>query len=100
MKTAETFMEIEASAVFSIIYPMITYLQYEWHFLSQNCHGPGEKVLDEMQKAVILCSRILGVGSAILLGGKLIDMKQLTVVLAGVLILAIGGRIALWIVLK
>lgn len=46
-------MEIEASAVFSIIYPMNTYLQYEWHFLSQNCHGPGEKVLDEMQKAIV-----------------------------------------------
>ena len=30
---------------------------------------------------IVFCSRILGVGSAILLGGKLIDMKHLTAVL-------------------
>ena len=34
-----------------------------------------------VSKAIVLCSRILGVGSAILLGGKIIDMKKLMAVL-------------------
>lgn len=60
-------------------------------FALQSLFIPGEDVLwsfwifavkrEGVQKAVVLCSRILGVGSAILLGGKLIDMKHLTAVL-------------------
>ena len=60
-------------------------------FVLQSLFIPGEDVLwslwifavrrEGVQKAVVLCSRILGVGSSLLLGGKLIDMKQLTAVL-------------------
>ena len=52
---------------------------------------PGEEVLwefwvlqikmESVQKAIVLCSRIMGIGSAILLGGKLIDIKKLMVML-------------------
>lgn len=60
-------------------------------FALQSLFIPGEDVIwsfwifavkrEGVQKAIVLCSRILGVGSAILLGGKLIHMKQLTAVL-------------------
>lgn len=60
-------------------------------FVLQALFIPGEQVLwklwifsvkaESIQKAVSLCSRILGIGSAILLGGKLVDMKKLMTVL-------------------
>lgn len=60
-------------------------------FILQSLFIPGEKVLwslwifsvteEGVSKAIVLCSRILGVGSAILLGGKIIDMKKLMAVL-------------------
>lgn len=60
-------------------------------FVLQALFIPGEEVLwkfwifsmktESIHKAIALCSRILGIGSAILLGGKLIDMKNLMVVL-------------------
>ena len=60
-------------------------------FVLQSLFIPGEEVLGEfwvlqikmesVQKAIVLCSRIMGIGSAILLGGKLIDIKKLMVML-------------------
>ncbi|MDO5786021.1 MAG: energy-coupling factor transporter transmembrane component T [Eubacteriales bacterium] len=60
-------------------------------FALQSLFIPGEVVLwkiwifsvkqEGVKKAIVLCSRILGVGSAILLGGKLIDIKKLMTVL-------------------
>ncbi len=60
-------------------------------FVLQSLFIPGEEVLwefwvlqikmESVQKAIVLCSRIMGIGSAILLGGKLIDIKKLMVML-------------------
>ncbi|EGG81250.1 hypothetical protein HMPREF9477_01710 [Lachnospiraceae bacterium 2_1_46FAA] len=60
-------------------------------FVLQSLFIPGEQIIwkvwvfsikvESVQKAIILCSRILGIGSAILLGGKLIDIKKLMIVL-------------------
>lgn len=60
-------------------------------FVLQSLFIPGEQVIwklwifsvkvESVNKAIGLCSRILGIGSAILLGGKLIDIKKLMVVL-------------------
>ena len=60
-------------------------------FVLQSLFIPGEQILwkfwlfsvkaESVRKAISLCSRILGIGSAILLGGKLIDMKKLMTVL-------------------
>ena len=60
-------------------------------FILQSLFIPGEEVLwsfwvlsikmESVQKAIVLCSRIMGIGSAILLGGKLIDIKRLMVML-------------------
>ena len=58
-------------------------------FILQSLFIPGEEVLwsfwvlsikmESVQKAIVLCSRIMGIGSAILLGGKLIEIKRLMV---------------------
>ena len=60
-------------------------------FVLQALFIPGEDILwkwwvfsvtrEGLQKAIVLSSRILGAGSAILLGGKLIEMKELMTVL-------------------
>ena len=60
-------------------------------FVLQSLFIPGEDVLWKMwvfsvtreglEKAIVLSSRILGAGSAILLAGKLIEMKELMTVL-------------------
>lgn len=60
-------------------------------FILQSLFIPGENVLwkiwifsvkeESLSKAIVLCSRIMGVGSAVLLAGKLIDIKELMVVL-------------------
>ncbi|BDF35730.1 energy-coupling factor transporter transmembrane protein EcfT [Lachnospiraceae bacterium] len=60
-------------------------------FVLQSLFIPGQQVLwefwvfqikrESIGRAIILCSRILGVGSAILLGAKLIDMSSLMTVL-------------------
>lgn len=60
-------------------------------FILQSLFIPGEEVLwkvwvfsvkeESIEKAIVLCSRILGIGSAILLGGKLINIKNLMTVL-------------------
>ena len=60
-------------------------------FILQSLFIPGEKTLwslwiftvteEGVSKAIVLCSRILGVGSGILLSSKIIDMKKLMAVL-------------------
>lgn len=60
-------------------------------FILQALFIPGENIIwkfwifsvkeESLNKAIILCSRIMGVGSAVLLAGKLIDIKDLMVVL-------------------
>lgn len=60
-------------------------------FILQSLFIPGENVIwsfwifsikeESIHKAIVLCSRILGIGSAILLGGKLIVVKELMTVL-------------------
>ena len=60
-------------------------------FILQALFIPGENVIfkvwifsvkeESLNKAIVLCSRIMGVGSAVLLAGKLIDIKELMVVL-------------------
>lgn len=60
-------------------------------FIFQSLFIPGEEIIwqlwvfsikeESLAKAVTLCSRILGIGSAILLAGRLLDIKELTSVL-------------------
>lgn len=60
-------------------------------FILQSLFIPGSHILwkvwvfsvktESIDKAVVLCSRILGIGSAILLGGKLINIQSLMTVL-------------------
>lgn len=62
-------------------------------FVLQALFIPGEEIIwklwifsvkrESISKGISLCSRILGIGSAILLGGKLIDVKKLMAVLEG-----------------
>lgn len=60
-------------------------------FIFQSLFIPGEEIIwefwvfsikkESLAKAITLCSRILGIGSAIILAGRLLDIKDLTSVL-------------------
>lgn len=60
-------------------------------FVFQSLFIPGEEIIwefwvfsikeESLAKAITLCSRILGIGSAIILAGRLLDIKDLTSVL-------------------